>query len=305
MRKLLKKSGRPVGIAVLALAFASMGFGATLYTFGLPSGANVNGGTRANFDAINSGPSTTGSSFINGDSFVLPGSGSFLVTQISVFAVGNFSTDTAASFAAEFNSISLYEGAYGDYSTCGTPDNCPFSVVSTAPAVTLVSYTSAASGTNCPTTNSGYLSTVGNASCIPIFRIDFTTTLVLTAGNTYSFAADGAIKNTVTGCVDGTTCGWYNLGSTIGNGTGSYSGANPGHFTDWDSTDLTGGSLVCDGASHGSPPLSCSGPNVNFNVIVTGQAIPEPTPLTLSGLGIAALVLAGIGRRKLLSKSAS
>jgi hypothetical protein len=115
--------------------------------------------------------------------------------------------------------------------------------------------------------------------------VTFAVNLLLVGGNTYQFAADGALAPGLSGCV-GTGpgfngCGWYTLASTGGNGT----------FYGWDTTDLTGGSFAINNT-----------PGTNMNVVVTGDvtALPEPgsLTLTLSGLGIAAVAFAARGRRK-------
>jgi len=297
VRTLLNKIGRGPLMGICALAWTVAGQGATLYSVGLPSGPTVNapGVGRSNFDWINCGDlacdkgggvATNG--FIYGDAFSLAAGNNYIVNSITVFAAANLVGDnTAAAFQSEFSAINLYFGSFADQSSaCSAtsgPDNCSFSSIASNPTITAAGYTGAS---NCAG-NSGYLASDGT-TCVPIYQVTFAVNLLLIGGNTYQFAADGTLAGGLSGCVGTTTgfngCGWYTL-ATTGGPTGTIYG--------WDGTDLTGGSFE-----------TTTSPATNMNVIITGDiATPEPGSLTLSGLGIAAVALAAIGRRRSMRKS--
>jgi hypothetical protein len=291
---LLNKIGRGSVIGICALAWTVAGQGATLYTVGLPSGGSVNapGAGRSNFDWINCGDlacsggggAATGG-FVYGDSFSLASGSNYIVNSISVFAAANFAADnTAAAFQSEFSAINLYFGSFADQSSaCAGADNCSFSAIASNPTITSAGYTGAA---NC-VGNAGYLASDGS-TCVPIYEVTFAVNLLLIGGNTYQFAADGVLANGLSGCVGTKSgfngCGWYTLATTGGPDNTIYG---------WDTTDFTGGSFAVT-----------TGPPTDMNVIITGDtATPEPASLVLSGLGIGAIALTALRRRRSLGKN--
>jgi hypothetical protein len=294
VRVLLGQIGRQAGcgwpvLAICVLGLAVAGRGSTLYTVDLPSGGLVNalGAGRSNFDWINCGDlacdqgggAATGG-FIYGDSFSLAAGNNYVVTSISVFAAANFVADnTPAAFQSEFSAINLYFGDFADQSSaCAASDSCIFSLIASNPLITPAGYTG---GANC-TGNSGYLATDG-ITCVPIYEVTFSVNLPLIGGNTYQFAADGVLASGLSGCV-GTRpgfngCGWYTLATTTGPDQTIYG---------WDSTDFSGGSAAV-----------LTSPLTDMNVIVTGDiATPEPGSLALAGLGVAAVAVGVIRRRR-------
>lgn len=284
---LINKIGRG---AFMVACVAATSFGATLYSFDIPSGANVNStsGPRANVDWINTGGGVGGGGFIYGDAFsttaFVPALGAgqqYLVTSISVYAVANRVADnTPALFQNEFSSISLYFGPYADQSSqCATFNSCSFSAMNIGPpTITAASYASSANGNAC----TGYLAS-DNVTCIPFYKVTFTVNLLLQGNTAYEFAADGVVTGGLSGCVGG-LCGWYNLAAT---------GGPNGNIFGWDGTDLPGGSSIVPT----SAPC-CT----DMNVIINGSVVtPEPATWTLSGLGIAGLAFVGIRRRRIRS----
>jgi hypothetical protein len=169
--------------AVFSLASLASA-GPILFERDLPvNGINLSGASRSNIAPVQG--TLSGTPYVLGDDFTLSGTGSFIVTSMTVWIVGNCPvttcTPTNATPASEFNSISLYVG----------PDNGTNGPVFPVSSLSGVALTAASTHV----TYSGgqdYLSP-NNGLSYPIFQITFSSLGLVLAGNhLYDFAVSGA-----------------------------------------------------------------------------------------------------------------
>lgn len=304
------RSWKPV---VAALVLASGCMADTVYVNrGIPnSGVNAgtDGATSSVVDWINQGAGgssfVSGTSFLNGDSFVLPtlGGGEYSIDSISTFVVLNNAADTcgASSCTSEFQNETLYEGQTQDANgACGTPNTCGNLSALSPSSVTFTQDTTVANGCE------GYLA--ANGGCLPIYEVTFAFSpgLLLQGNTTYDFAANGQLANglTCTGPNSSDLCGWYSLASNASGYTlGQPLGGATGTFLNWDATDLNGGGYFSYNSAPGCAGAAadvCGGwyQSSNIDVIVAGNVVPEPGTIGFVGFGGLALIGAAIRRRR-------
>jgi hypothetical protein len=301
--RLLQSVGNGGRLVGLALILSSLGSADTiLFQRALPQGPNVNaaGASRSNVDWINQTDTTVIPSnyFINGDDFVVPAGTSWQISSIAVFLVLNKAGDVPSD---EFSDFTLYLA-----SDTGDQQPQTFSVVSTTVTPTLANFVGVTAA--CTSSPNFYLASDGT-TCLPVYMMSFSTNITLGPG-TYDFAADGTLKS-ISGCAG--TCGWYNLATNASLAGGSTEDGADDLYKNWfagtptpATSNLDFGYITVNSAGGnqngpcGSPTADiCGGftSSTDMNVIITGQAVPEPGSMTMIGLAGLAVAIAGIRRR--------
>jgi hypothetical protein len=262
----MKKLITICAVVVMILAISGAAQAATLVDRGLPT-ANLNNAAGANRSNV---------SWVDPDAALMMGDDFTLPTDASLYHIDNIRTwivgYDATPFSDMFNSVSLYLGTTGS-----------FSLASSSPAVTSVSYSDA---TTYQGSGGGYHN---------IYQLDFAVDITASGGTLFDFALVGDGKHDPN--EEYISYGRTDYLTFIHASNKDLSGS-PQEGSD----DVVYAWNISDGSLNYSYNSGTDGgwdKGSDFNVQVEGTVVPEPGTLVLLSLaGLSGLAMMWIRRRR-------
>ena len=250
-------SPRLLSVGVVLLSTMTVGFAdQILFERDLPS-LNINtGASRSNYAPVNTG-TVNGLPYILGDDFSLGGSGMYFVNTITLYVVLGTPGD---SFAQEISGLTLYGGT-----------DASLSALSSTFASQQVKY----AGTL------NYQSQANANNFLNVYSVTFSNLNWLVSGGTfYDFALSA---------------------TTIGSNTLALSAStNPPNSSSGGIQNGPDGTYLLFTKTGAAPYVltaSCNcNPGEDINVVISGNATPEPSTFAL--MGMSGLAVVGLRRRK-------